>query len=303
MSTNGPKRPGWERALITGASSGIGASFATRLAAAGTDLVVVARRRERLEALADELAGRHGRQVEVLVADLTDPVQLASVEARLHDDTRPVDLLVNNAGFGSRGSFVDLPVDHEEALLRIHVVAVLRLTHAALRGMVARGHGGVINVSSISGVQAIPYWATYSAAKAFMTRFSKAVHEEVRDRGVTVLALQPGFTRTEFHDHADFARSTVPGPFWRSADMVVDAALADAARGRSECIPGLSYRALAVAARFSPWAITRRLARSAASLAARDQGKDDAGHDRHQQTGGDRGIDPDVPPTPGEVSR
>ena len=170
-------------ALVTGASSGIGAAFARRLAAAGSDLVVVARRRDRLEELAAELRTAHGVHVEALAADLTDPAELALVEARLGDPDRPIDLLVNNAGAGGHGAFAALPVDGVEAMVRLNLLAPVRLTSAALPAMVARGSGGIVNVSSISGEQPIPFVATYAATKAFLTSLSESVHEELRDTG------------------------------------------------------------------------------------------------------------------------
>ena len=254
----------WTRALVTGASSGIGEAFARHLAAAGTDLVVVARRRHRLEELAAGLAGDHGVGVEVLDADLTESEALASVERRLRERDRPVDLLVNNAGFGGHGPFIELDVDRQSDQVRIHALAMLRLSHAAIGGMVERGRGGVINVSSMAGLVPLPQWATYSASKAFMTRFSKALHEELRPSGVGVLALQPGFTRTEFHDHTEFRRSSVPGPFWMPAERVVESALDALAAGHSECVPGALYQFLWAASKVTPWAVTSRLARAAA---------------------------------------
>jgi short-subunit dehydrogenase len=246
-------------ALVTGASSGIGAAFARRLAAAGSDLVVVARRRDRLAALAAELGSGAGCRVETLVADLTDPDQLAVVEARLRDPARPVDLLVNNAGVGGHGRFAELPVDEEERRIRLNVLAPVRLASAALPGMIERGRGGIVNVSSISGEQPIPYVATYSATKAYLTSFSESLHEEVRGQGVTVVAVLPGFTRTEFHDSADMSRS-LPGPMWMSSDAVAEGALDALAKGRAVCVPGAGYRGLVVLARHAPRGLVRRVA-------------------------------------------
>ena len=255
--------PRWPVALVTGASSGIGAAFARQLAAAGSDLVVVARRRNRLDALAGELAsagpGGGGVRVETLVADLTEPDQLALVEARLRDRARPVDLLVNNAGIGGHGPFAELPVDEEERRIRLNLVAPVRLTSAVLPGMIERGRGGIVNVSSVSGEQPIPYVATYSATKAYLTTFSEALHEEVRRQGVTVLAVLPGFTRTEFHDAADMSRR-LPGPVWMSSDAIAEGALKALAEGRAVCVPGAGYRALVVLARHAPRGLVRRVA-------------------------------------------
>ncbi|MDQ6798268.1 MAG: SDR family oxidoreductase, partial [Actinomycetota bacterium] len=186
----------WRRALVTGASSGIGRAFAVHLAASGTDVVLVARRRDRLDDLATDLRADHGVDIEVLVADLTDEGGLAAVEARLGNGSAPVDLLVNNAGFATSGRFAELPVEGEVAEIHLNVLAPVRLTRAALPGMVERGRGGVVNVSSIAALQPLPHWATYAASKAYLTSFSEAVHEEVGGHGVVVLALMPGFTHT-----------------------------------------------------------------------------------------------------------
>ncbi len=249
----------WPLALVTGASSGIGRALAVQLAADGSDLIVVARRRDRLEALAEDLSSAHGVDVDVLVADVTDDEQLATVEDRLLNGGPPVDLLVNNAGRGGQGRFADLPIDHQESQIRLNVLAPVRLTHAALPSMLARGAGGVLNVSSIAGLQPIPNLATYTATKAFLSSFSHSLHEEVRRRGVTVTNLLPGFTRTEFHQAASISRSIVPGLAWMSADAVARAGLEAVARGRAQCVPGLGYRILTGISALTPWAVSRRL--------------------------------------------
>ncbi|MEA2716545.1 MAG: uncharacterized protein QOI56_1817 [Actinomycetota bacterium] len=246
-------------ALVTGASSGIGAAFARRLAADGSDLVVVARRRDRLEALAAELEEAHGVRVEALVADLSDPAQLATVEARLREGDRPVDLLVNNAGAGGHGSYSSLPVDEVEAMVRLNLLAPVRLTSAALPVMVARGMGGIVNVSSISGEQPIPFVATYAATKAFLTSLSESLHEELRGQGVAITAVLPGFTRSEFHDRADMGRS-IPRPLWMTSEEVAEAALAAVARGQAVCVPGFGYRLLVGLSRHAPRGLVRRVA-------------------------------------------
>ncbi len=255
----------WPTAMVTGASSGIGETMALQLARAGSDLVIVARREERLEALAGDLRAQNGCGVEVIVADLGVGADLARVESRLGDESRPVDLLVNSAGFGTRGSFASLPVDEEEQELRVNVLAPVRLTRAVLPGMLRRGRGGIINVSSIAGLQPIPYWATYSATKAYLTSFSLSVHEEVKARGVTVLALMPGFTRTEFQLRENLGLHGIPGALWMSADDVCSAALTAVARGRATGVPGIRYRLLAAATRLTPWAVSRRIGRAGAA--------------------------------------
>lgn len=249
----------WGTALVTGASSGIGKAFAIALARRGTDLVVVARRRPLLEALAAELSADGGPRVDVVEADLADAGSRAAVEERLADTSRPIDLLVNSAGFGTQGRFAELPVEEEEREILVNVLALARLTRAALPGMIERGHGGVINVSSIAGHQPLPLWATYSSSKAYVTTFSRAVDAELRGTGVRVLPLMPGFTRTEFHQTARFARDLIPGPVWMTAEAVADSALKALERGRGDSIPGLHFRALATASRLSPWAVTRRV--------------------------------------------
>ncbi|MDQ2826481.1 MAG: SDR family oxidoreductase [Actinomycetota bacterium] len=250
--------PRWPVAMVTGASSGIGRAIAVRLAADGTHLVLVARRAELLEALAEELHMAHGVDVEVLVADLIDPAGLASVEDRLRREPA-VDLLVNNAGVGAQGRFAEIPLDWQDGQVRLNVLAPVRLTHAALQGMLARGRGGVLNVSSIAGTQPLPNVATYSATKAYLSSFSHSLHEEVRRSGIAVTALLPGFTRTGFHEVAGANRTVVPAGAWMSAEAVAAAGLRAVARGRAQCVPGLGYRILSALSRLTPWSVTRRV--------------------------------------------
>jgi uncharacterized protein len=240
-------------ALITGASSGIGAAFARRLAADGHGLVVVARDADRLRQLADQLSAKHGTAVEVVTADLADPVQLARVEARLSDPERPVDLLVNNAGFTLGRRFLRTTIEEQEQLLDLLVRAVQRLTYAALSGMVDRGRGAVVNVSSVASY--VPQ-STYGAAKAWVTTFSEALAVEMRGTGVRVMAVLPGYTRTEFQQRAGIG-ARGPRMLWLSADRVVDGALRDLERGRIRSIPSKRYRVLATLSRMSPrWIVT-----------------------------------------------
>ena len=193
--------------MITGASVGIGEQFARQLSERGHDVVLVARHAGRLDALAKEIEARDGAHAEVLAADLTDADQLATVEARV----RTVDLLVNNAGFGTFGPFHTLDVDIETREINLNIIALVRLTHAAAAAMVERGRGGILNVSSLAGFQPGPSNATYSATKAFVTSFTEAVHEELKGTGVSVTALCPGFTHTEFQERANAPRATCPG--------------------------------------------------------------------------------------------
>ncbi len=230
------------RALVTGASSGIGEAFARRLARDGYDLEIVARRTDRLEALATELRADHGGAVDVRAADLTRADELAGVEEALRSDGE-LELLVNNAGFGSEGAFHELPIDAEAAMLRLNVEALVRLTHAALGGMVERRRGAVINVSSGLALVPSPFYATYGATKAFVNQFTEALSEELRGTGVRVQTLCPGLTRTEFQEAAGVDASSFPSFAWMEADAVVDASLADLKRGRLVCVPGLANRA------------------------------------------------------------
>jgi uncharacterized protein len=236
-------------ALVTGPTAGIGRAFAHQLATAGHDLVLVSRTRERLEALAADVRSTHGTDVEVLVADLGDREQLARVEARVADPSRPVDLLVNNAGFGLRRPFLDNPVEDEQYLLDVLVTAVLRLTHAALGPMVARGGGAIVNVSSVAGY--LPR-GTYSATKAYVTSLSEWADLSYRDRGVRVMALLPGFTRTEFHSRMQVSQQSAPAWMWLDADRLVSDGLRDLARGRRVSVPSRRYKVLAAAAKYTP---------------------------------------------------
>ncbi len=249
----GPRR----RAVVTGASAGIGEAFAERLAADRTDLVLVARRLDRLEQLAERLERQRRVAVEVLAADLTDPEDLASLAGRLAE--RPPDLLVNNAGFGSSGPFARLPVDGELGQIQLNVLALVRLTHAVVPGMVERGRGDVINVSSLASLSPLPFSTTYGATKAFVTSFTEGLAEELRGSGVRMQALLPGFTRTEFQEVAGVDTGGVPEMAWMSAEAVVEASLAALARGDVRCIPGGANRVVAVVQGSTPSALTRRL--------------------------------------------
>ena len=236
-------------ALVTGPTSGIGLAFAQQLAASGHDLVLVSRSRERLERLAAEIRERHDVDAEVIVADLGDRAALATVEARLCDAGRPVDLLVNNAGFGLRDKFLDNSVEDEQYLLDVLVTAVLRLTHAALRPMVQRGSGAVVNVSSVAGY--LPR-GTYSAAKAYVTSLSEWADLTYRDQGVRVMALLPGFTRTEFHDRMDVSPDSTPSWMWLDVDRLVREALRDLDKGRTISVPSKRYKLLSTLAKYTP---------------------------------------------------
>jgi short-subunit dehydrogenase len=252
-----PTQRGHPRALVTGASAGIGEAFARALAQRRHDLVLVARRRDRLETLAKELAERHGVAAAVEVADLADDADLARLAEAVAAD--PPDLLVNNAGFGTVGRFAELEPERELEEIRLNVIALERLTRAALPGMLGRGRGGIVNVSSLAGEGAGPFTATYAATKAYVTRFSEALHEEVRGSGVTVQALLPGFTRTEFQEVAGVDRSLVPRFAWLAPEQVVEASLAALQRGDAVCIPGAGYRLLGGLTALAPRGLSRRV--------------------------------------------
>ncbi len=242
-------------ALVTGPTAGIGRSFAHQLAQQGYDLVLVARDEARLEAEAVELRTAYDVLVEVLPADLTDREQLAAVEARLADAGRPVDLLVNNAGFGLKKRFLDSSVEDEQAMLDVLVTAVMRLGHAALGPMSRRGSGGIINVSSVASF--LPR-GTYSAAKAWVNSFSEWAHYEYGPQGVTVTCLCPGFTRTEFHERMGVGRDSAPDFLWLDADTLVAQALADHTKGKAFSIPGAQYKAISAVARLVPTGVLQR---------------------------------------------
>lgn len=246
-------------ALITGSTAGIGSAFARRLARDGNDLVLVARDAERLRQQATELHDRHGVEADVLAADLSEEDGLKTVEARLTDLDHPVDLLVNNAGFGNRRAFLDASLSEELTMLRVHCEAVLRLTTAAALSMRERHHGAVVNVASVAAF--VPR-GTYGASKAWVVQFSQGVATDLAGSGIRVMALCPGFVRTEFHQRAGMVMDGVPGWMWLDADRLVEAALRDLARGRTLSVPDPRYKALAGLARFTP---QRALARVTSS--------------------------------------
>lgn len=254
-----PFRPaGPRRALVTGASTGLGAVFATALAGQQYDLTIVARHRERLDALAERLRQSHGIAVEVMVADLTQAAALRTVEERVAED-QALELLVNNAGFGTTGPFASLDPDREEAEIRLNIMALMRLTRAALPGMIARNRGAIINVSSLAAFVPGPYDATYGATKAFVNSFTEALHEELRGTRVRVQALCPGFTHTEFQQRAGIDVSRLPAYAWMTPEAVVEASLAALRRGQLVCVPGLVNRLLSLLIGVAPRRLVRRV--------------------------------------------
>lgn len=246
-------------ALITGASSGLGAEYARQLAAKGADLVLVARDRSALEALAARLRTVYGVRVEVLAADLLKPRQRDRVIERVADETRPIEILVNNAGFGLPLAFERNDIADEVRHLRLHVDVPMRLTHAALGGMLARGHGRIVNVASVAAF--IPR-STYGACKEWLVSFSRWANGRYGSRGVTVTAVCPGYTHTNFHERLGLppGEEGVPGFLWLDARDVVAASLRDAARGRPVSIPSLRYKLLVALARYAPPALAARFA-------------------------------------------
>ncbi|MEH0842552.1 SDR family oxidoreductase [Micromonospora sp. CPCC 205711] len=250
------------RALVTGATAGIGEAFARRLAADGSHLVLVARDATRLAEVAADLTGRYGHQVEILPADLSTDDGCATVERRLTGGA-PVDLLVNNAGVSLNRPFLRSTVADEERLLRLNVHAVLRLTLAALGPMTDRRNGAVINVSSVSGFAPVMPGSTYPASKAWVTSFSESVDQSARPFGVRVMALCPGYTRTGYHERNGIDMSATPGWMWLRAEDVVDEALRDLRKGKAVSVPDWRYKLAVAALRHAP----RRLLR----LAYRDR--------------------------------
>jgi short-subunit dehydrogenase len=242
-------------ALVTGATSGIGLSFAHHLAERGHDVVLVARDRVRLENVSDELRAKYGVGTEILVADLADRAETGKVAERLADQARPVDLLVNNAGYTLKGRFLDHDVTEEEALFDVLCRAVLVLSHAAANAMRLRGHGAIVNVSSVAGFIAA---GTYSAEKSFVTVFTEGLANELSGSGVTATALCPGFTHTEFHERAGLRMSRIPDFLWLESDRLVRDCLDDVAKGKVVSVPGPQYKVIVGGMRLAPRSVVRR---------------------------------------------
>lgn len=237
------------RAFITGASSGIGAEFARQLAAQGYDLVLCARREERLRALAGELAQAHGIAAETLAADLAAPEGIETA-ARYIAGLADLEILVNNAGFGTEGRFARADAERESDMVSVHMAAPVRLSRAALPGMLARGRGAIINVSSVAAFFPLPGSALYSSSKTFLAAFSRALQVEVDGGGVRVQALCPGFTVTEFHDTLTrFDRGRLPWFLWQRAEDVVAQSLAALWDGPVVLVPGRLYPLIAALGR------------------------------------------------------
>ncbi|WP_299168199.1 SDR family oxidoreductase [uncultured Arthrobacter sp.] len=246
-----------DRAMITGATAGLGAEFAEQLAALGNSLILVARDAARLEEKAAGLRSRFGVSVEVLVADLHDDDGVRRVLDRLRDSGEPVSILVNNAGYGLPKSFEANPLGDELNHAAIHLTVPLALSHAALEGMLARGSGRIVNVASVAGFTPR---GTYGALKAAMINFSTWANFAYRRRGVTVMALCPGFVHTEFHQRMGMDKGAVPRWMWLNAAEVVRDALKDLSAGKAVSIPSLRYKVLAFIARNAPSSLVASLA-------------------------------------------
>jgi hypothetical protein len=240
-------------ALVTGASAGIGAAYARRLAAQGYDLILVARRAERLRELAAELSLRHSARAEPLPADLTRDAELEAVEDRIAREEH-LEFLLNDAGFGAPGRFYESPLEVQDAMHRLHVMATLRLAHAALRKMTARGKGAVVNVSSVAAFVCRPGSISYYSTKAWINCFTEGLYLELKQARspVRVQALCPGYTVTEFHDVIGFDRKQVPAGMWTPVEQVVDASLKGLQRGKLFVVPGWRYKFLVALLRLIP---------------------------------------------------
>jgi uncharacterized protein len=243
-------------ALITGATAGIGAQYARLLAREGFNLILVARDKQRLSATAKVLSKEFGVKVELLPADLTKPPQLEKVRKRLSDSKKPVDVLVNNAGFGINKSFLDSEIKAEQALLDVLVTAPMRLTHAVLPVMLERNSGVIVNVSSVASWIA---GGSYSAAKSYLTVLTESLHTELRSTKVKISALCPGFTRTEFHQRGGMKMKGLPNFMWLSAEQVVEKSWRDVNAGKVISIPGWQYLILSSISRFGPRPMVRRI--------------------------------------------
>ena len=258
--------PDMRTALVTGATSGIGHAFCRELAEQGYDLVIVARHRARLENVSDELRARYAVDVEILAADLSQRAQLQRVADRLANRDRPINMLVNNAGFGMSRSFLKGELADEEAMLDVLCRAVLVLSHAGALSMKERGRGHVINVSSVAGF--VPT-GTYGAAKAWVTAFTESLAQELSGSGVSATALCPGFTHTDFHERADVDVSRLPRVLWLEADSLVRDCLEDVKAGKVISVPGLQYKVIAGVAQLMPHSLLRAISSRADSLRRR----------------------------------
>ena len=243
-------------ALVTGATAGIGESFTRLLAEKGFDLVLVARDNKRLQERAKSLSKKYKVEVEILQADLSVTAQLAKVEKRLSNAKKPIEVLINNAGFGIKDSFLSSNIADEKRLIDVLAKTPMQLMHAVLPQMLDRNSGTIINVSSVASFIA---GGTYSAAKSYLTVHTESLHTELSKSNIKISALCPGFTRTEFHQRGKMKMSGLPNFMWLEADRVVSESWRAAMAGKAICIPGWQYKILSTIARFGPRPLIRKL--------------------------------------------
>lgn len=249
------------RVLITGASSGIGEALAIRAASRKHDLVLVARRQDRLNDLSSQLKSAHNIEVEILIADLTVKDQLSKVVARIGQGD--IDVLINNAGFGSSGPFVELDIDNEINEIDLNINALVALTHSAVRAMKEKRHGTVVNISSVASYQPMAGNAVYGATKSFVTSFSHAIREELSESGVNVMVVCPGPTKTEFFERSRWSNATnkksYPAIFWQTSQEVADQTFKGIDHHRGVVIPGVGNKLLAGISSSLPGSVTRKI--------------------------------------------
>ncbi len=257
-----PKPTADTAALVTGASAGIGSAIAHELAARGHNLVLVARRREKLEELAGQLTAEHGVRAEALACDLGKAAPRGRLPGQIAELGLDVDVLINNAGFATNGPFVDADADRELEQVRLLVEAVVGLCSSFAPAMAKTKRGAILNVASTAGMQPLPYSAGYSAAKAYVLTFSEALHQELRGRGVTVTALAPGPVTTDFWEISGWSlhggqsfESAVPKPAWVSPEEAARAGILGLEHGQRVVVPGLQVRTAMQAARYLPHAV------------------------------------------------
>lgn len=255
-------------ALVTGGTSGLGAAFARSLARKGFNLILVARNEDRLREVADELAGEHGIHVEIMAADLSDRGHVERVAQRLADTTRPVDLLVNNAGFSVGTPFLTDDFSPHDVGVDVMCRTVAVLSGAAGRSMTERGTGWIVNIASIAGCVTM---GEYSAIKAYVTSMTESLAVELHGTGVRATAVLPGWVRTEFHSRAGIAGSSIPNFMWLDADSVADEALADVARGKVLSIPTLRYKAVYTTLHHLPRPAVRWISRQVSGARKREK--------------------------------
>ncbi len=255
------------RALVTGASSGIGSCFAQCLAEDGNDVVLVGRNEERLSDTAGRIAAMHNVNAEFVVADLETDAGVSRVEEILRSKDNPIDFLVNNAGFGIKGDFVETPIDQHLKMMQVNALAVLRLTHVALEEMKARGWGNVLNVSSVAAfTPGVRPSSTYAASKAFVSAFTEGLAPAMQGTGVHLSVVCPGWTKSAFHENAGIGASKIPKLLWLSPQTVARTALSDHYAGKVVSVPGLAYKVILGALRVIPRPVIRVVSNLAGKL-------------------------------------